>query len=435
MTASDTPSTHGFRFFLLFWAGQVQSFMGSNIVQFVIIWWIVIEHESALMLALAAFMGFAPQIVLTPIAGVFADRWSRKKVIGVADFLQALVTMVLIYLFWTGDVLILHVLIILMLRSSLQAFHFPAVQAIIPLLVPKEKLSRVNGMDYFSRGVVGVAGPLIAAFLLTIWEIHIILWLDAITFLIAVLPLLILKIPSVAKRRLQKGEKSSFKAEFAEGIGFIRQKSGLLSLLSIFIAANFFIIPLYVLLPLLVTQVHSGGANDWAILLAFWQAGILTGALFMSLWKGFARNTVGVGFGILLMYVGFLIVLSVPENPHIFIVMGFGMAVVGFGLPIANISSQTIWQSVVPPEKIGRVFSARRSIAQFTSPLAMVVSGLLAELIGLERLLFACAVLGLSCLAYSWLMTDLREAETPFEMPEAPLLASSPAIDSYQESD
>ncbi|MHA2273829.1 MAG: MFS transporter, partial [Candidatus Hodarchaeales archaeon] len=86
------PSDKEFRFFLLFWAGQVQSLMGSNIIRFVIIWWIVLEYESAFLLALAAFMGFAPQIIITPFAGVLADRWNRKHIIGTVDFLQAVVT-------------------------------------------------------------------------------------------------------------------------------------------------------------------------------------------------------------------------------------------------------------------------------------------------------------------------------------------------------
>jgi DHA3 family macrolide efflux protein-like MFS transporter len=362
-------------------------------------------------------MGFAPQIIITPFAGVLADRWNRKHIIGTVDFLQAVVTMLLIYLFWTG-VAIWQVLIILMLRSVFQAFHFPAVQAIVPLLVPRDKLSRVNGMEYFSRGAIGVVGPLLAAVLLAIWKIHEILWIDAITFLIAVFPLLVLKIPSVTKER----KRSSFKKDFSEGIAFIRQRSGLLSLLSIFTAANFFIIPLYVLLPLLVTQTHAGNANDFAFLLALQQAGMLTGALVMSFWKGFERKVVGVGFGILLMYAGFLITISIPDGAFAFLFMGLGMAIVGFGLPVANVSSQTIWQTIVPPEKIGRVFSARRSIAQFTSPTAMIISGIFAELLGLETILFACAALGLTCLAYTWLATDLSAVERPVEQIESQVL-------------
>ncbi|MFX0114958.1 MAG: MFS transporter [Candidatus Hodarchaeota archaeon] len=421
MPNSNESSASGFRTFLLFWTGQVQSLMGSNIIRFVIIWWVALEYDSPLLLALAAFMGFAPQIIVAPFAGVLADRWSRKKIIGTVDFLQALVTTALIYLFWTGVVQLWHVFIILMVRGALQAFHFPAVQAIVPLMVPQDKLSRINGIDYFARGVIGVIGPLVAAVLLVFWEIHQILWIDAITFLVAVIPLLILKIPSVRKQHSEKSEKHSFKAEFAEGIGFIRDRNGLLSLLSIFTAANFFIIPLYVLLPLWVTQIHSGEATDYAFLLAFQQAGMLSGALFMSAWKGFQRKVVGVVFGLFLMYIGFLITISIPTSPHVFLIMGLGLALTGFGLPVANVSSQTIWQSVVPPDKIGRVFSVRRAIAQFTSPLAMIISGISAEFLGLERILFACAVLGLSCLAFTWLMTELPNVERTLEPTELTL--------------
>ena len=127
--------------YLLFLIGQVQSSLGSIIVQFVIILWITLEYESGFYLRLASFFGFAPMVVATLFTGVLVDRYDRKKIIIIVDFVQALVTLILVYLFWTEAVTIIHILLILGIRAFLQAFHMPATEAIVPLMIPKDKLS------------------------------------------------------------------------------------------------------------------------------------------------------------------------------------------------------------------------------------------------------------------------------------------------------
>lgn len=97
MEARADPLT--FRNYLFFFAGQQVSLLGSSVVQFVVIWWITLETQSAAYLSIAALAGLAPMVVLMPLAGVLVDRWSRKLVIVVFDFLQALTTVVLIFLF------------------------------------------------------------------------------------------------------------------------------------------------------------------------------------------------------------------------------------------------------------------------------------------------------------------------------------------------
>ena len=106
-----------FRNYLFFWSGQLVSLLGSSIVQFAIIWWITVETGSALYLALASFLGLAPLVVVGPFAGVYADRWNRKKLIFVADLMQALAIVILIVFYWIGNVVIWQVLAVLTVRA------------------------------------------------------------------------------------------------------------------------------------------------------------------------------------------------------------------------------------------------------------------------------------------------------------------------------
>ncbi len=410
--AVTSPPTN-FKGYLIFWVGQLISLLGSNIVGFAVIWWIVLETGSEVFLGLAAFLNFAPFIILTPFAGVLVDRWSRKKIIATVDFLQAVMTLILIYFFWVNLATIWHVLAINTVRACFQAIHTPATEAIVPLMVPRDKLTRINALTYLLYGMITLISPVIAALLLEYWKIGEILWIDAITFVIAVVPLLFLKIPSVRpkEKETKEEEQTSFKEEFIEGVTFIRDKEGLLSLLSVFTSVNFFHMPLYILLPLWVKSVNNGGAGELALLLACNSLGNLLGSILMStiLSKGFKKKVHGVVGGLTLGYVGFFFVGFAPEGAFWF--MAIGMFILGVDLPIANISSQTIWQTVVPPEKIGRVFSVRQTIAQISAPAGMILSGIIAEAIGIRIVYLAAASIGFLLLGYLWFFTGLSNVE------------------------
>jgi DHA3 family macrolide efflux protein-like MFS transporter len=168
-----TPANEtSFRQYLSFFFGQQFSLLGSSIAQFAIVWWINLETASTLYLSLAAFVGFVPMVILGFFTGVLADRFNRKVIIALADFVQALITVVLIIFFLLGWASIYMVLLLLALRGVCQAFHAPTVTAIVPSMVPQNKLSRINSLEYVLNGVVNVAGPLTAAILLAFFRIE-----------------------------------------------------------------------------------------------------------------------------------------------------------------------------------------------------------------------------------------------------------------------
>ncbi|MFX1512015.1 MAG: MFS transporter [Promethearchaeota archaeon] len=432
--SSNSQESPHFRAYLFFWIGQMLSHLASTIVQFVIVLWIALETKSSFILGLAAFAGFAPFIIITPIAGVFVDRWSRKKVIASMDFLQAATTAILFYLFWIEEVAVWQILILSALRGVFQGFHMPATEAIVPLLIPKDKLSRMNGLNHLMYGITGIIGPAAAALLLLYWEIGEILLLDPLTFLIAMIPVLFIKIPAVKKNQAVEG-KSSFKMEFTEGIVYIKERYGLLSLLSVFTTVNLFSQPLYVLLPMYLMKIHSVRDEELsgtlALLLGIQQLGMVIGSLFMSIWKGFKRNVVGVCIGILAIYLSLLIIIITPIGPYAFLIMGVGMLIMGTVMPIANVSSQNIWQSVVSPDKMGRVMSVRTTIAWFVIPVGMLLSGILAEIIGITELFLACAILGLLSLVYTWFLTNFPNVEEALLPSEVLALPSPTPVEGF----
>ena len=131
---NDTTNMRGY---ILIWLGQLISILGSGIVQFAIIWWLTDKTGSSFVLALATFVGLVPMVIIGPFSGVLADRWNRKKIMLTTDFLQAIATIGLITIFWMNIVEVWHVLVLIAIRGSFQAFQMPASISIVPQMVPK----------------------------------------------------------------------------------------------------------------------------------------------------------------------------------------------------------------------------------------------------------------------------------------------------------
>ena len=155
------------------------SLMGSLVVQFAITWWITIKTGDVLLLSIGTFLYFIPMILLAPIAGVLADRMNRKTLIIIADTGQALVTFWIIGLFFFSDPVQNPVVLILInsVRGIFQAFHMPTVSAIVPTMVPKDKLSRINGIGFLFTSLIQLVGPLIGAVLMAFYPLEDVLWL------------------------------------------------------------------------------------------------------------------------------------------------------------------------------------------------------------------------------------------------------------------
>lgn len=393
--------------YFIFWFGQIISLLGSNIVQFAVVWWITIETRSSVMLGLSAFLGFIPAVIVAPLAGVYVDRFSRKTMIAMMDMLQALVTFILIYSFTVNLGSIWFVLIVNFIRGCFQAFHSPAIEAIVPVMVPKQHLSRVNSINLFANGIIGVIGPGIAATLFIFYSFENILWIDVFSFLIAIIPLLFIVVPEPMTSKVKI--KKSFKQDFAVGLEFIKQQNGLFALLSMFTLFNLLSIPVFTLLPLFITEVHNGSSADLANVIASQNLGLLIAAIIFTFWSGFKIKMNGVIIGLYSITTG--IMLSLLSAPGDILLVIIGFFIVGVAMIIGRVSHQAIWQTVVPPELMGRVMSVRHAISWFAIPVSMLSSGVLAEIIDLRVLFWGLSITLILVLTFFWFFTGISKVE------------------------
>ncbi|MGW8250875.1 MAG: MFS transporter, partial [Anaerolineales bacterium] len=174
--------------FFTIWGGQAISLFGSQLVQFALIWWLTKSTGSATVLAVASLVGLLPQVVLGPFIGTLVDRWNRRITMMVADSLIAATTLGLALLFWSGRVEIWHIYLLMFIRSTAGGFHWPAMQASTSLMVPKEHLSRVQGLNQMLQGGMNIISAPLGALLLDVLPVEGILFIDIGTAMLAVLP-------------------------------------------------------------------------------------------------------------------------------------------------------------------------------------------------------------------------------------------------------
>lgn len=401
---SEIANSKTFRNYISFWTGQMFSLLGSSVVQFVIIFWITQITESAVYLSIATFFAFLPQWILGPIIGVYIDRWNRKIIIALSDFFQALTTFIIILLFIFNAESVWGIIFINGIRGLCQAFHWPATNAIIPIMVPKEHLSRLNGLNFFFTGIVRTIGPVIAATFLAILSIEQILWIDVITFMIAIVPLLLIKIPNVVKTTLDKIKKSFFK-DLVEGIKIIRSIPGLLLLLYIATMINFFGQPFTTLISYFVYVTHLGNELDLGFVSALIQGGMFIGAIIVTIKKDWKHKAIIIFIGIIIGDLGHLLLAFAPTSQYI--IIGIGGFIFAFIVPFVNTMFLTILQKTIPPEKQGRVMSIVITIATAVSPIAMILSGPLSDIMGIVPLFVSAALIDMIIVILIWVFSNV----------------------------
>jgi DHA3 family macrolide efflux protein-like MFS transporter len=414
-----------FRHYLCFLFGQQFSLLGSMIVGFVVTWWLTVETGSAVILSLSVFLMFIPQIIITPISGVISDRWSRKAIIAISDSLQAVVTFVLFCIFLLDIPNIWLVLGINTFRSALFAFQLPAVSALIPAMVPKDKLSRINGVNFLFSSLIFSIGPLVAAVLYEFFPIEEIMLLDISTFIIALIPLLLIKIPSIRNIR-EEHTKGSFTEDFKDGLSVIKAIPGLLAMIAFAMIFNFVNRPFNVLLPYFVKFVHDGTAFDLAILMFSFQIANMIGALITSIKKEWKHKIKINIIGASLYFAGYFAFIFAPKGNFLFMIIGNIPGTIIFPITVALYLE--ILQTKVSKDKIGRIMSIDHMISMAIAPIGALIAGPLAELLGVVYLFYICALLGLLFPTLIWLLTKIRDLEDKKEIEELIQVTELPEI-------
>ena len=169
-----------------FLSAQTISLFGSAIVQYAIVWYITLTTSSGKMLTISTLCGFLPQVIISPFAGVWTDRYNRKKMVMLSDTLIAVSTLLLALSFLAGYKNIWLLFTVLIIRSAGTGLQTPAVNAIIPQMVPTERLMKINGINSTLSSIIMFISPAVSGAILSVASLETTLLIDVVTAVIGV---------------------------------------------------------------------------------------------------------------------------------------------------------------------------------------------------------------------------------------------------------
>ncbi len=378
------PDRRWRRTFFVIFAGQAFSLLGSAAVNFALVWWLAVETGSATILAYATVAAILPQGLLGPIAGLFVDRWDRRRTMMGADLFIAASSAVLIVLFVSGSPAVGTVVAIIALRSLGAAFHAPASQAAVPMYVPVDELMRVAGWNFFLSSGVAMAGPVLGAFLMGVAPMTAVVAIDIGGALLAVGSLLFVRIPNPerpAGGTTGGGFLADLVAEFVEGWRELVRIRGILWLTLILTVVTLLYMPLNALFPLMTLAHFGRGAASASVVELAFGAGMLAGSLAIGVVSKRIPATRSIGAGIFL--IGLMLGVSGLLPASGFWAFVVFCVVMGIAVPLFAAPITAIFQTLMDPAKLGRVLGLYATIALLAAVPGLLLAGPLAESTGI----------------------------------------------------
>lgn len=371
----------------LFLSSQGLSLFGSMLVQYAIIWHITLTTQSGFVLTISTICAFLPQIVISIFAGVWADRYPRKFLIIFADLLTAVSTLILAVVFLLGYGELWLLFLVSAIRSVGAGIQSPAVNALLPQIVPSDRLIKVNGINGTLQPFIMLTSPVVSGALLSFSRLESIFFIDVITAILAVGLLLALKVP--AHKKAAEAQVTGYLDDLKAGLAYI-QKTKVIKTLFVFYGFVFFLVsPVAFLTPLMVAR--SFGEEVWRLTaneVTFF-VGSIIGGIIMTAWGGFKNHFRTIGLSCILW--GFLFAGLGLSN--VFVIYLIIMFLSGIPMPMLNVPTTTLLQEMVEPDMQGRVFGVMQLIMTTVMPVGMLVFGPIADFITVETLLVIASAL------------------------------------------
>lgn len=374
--------------YLLF--SQSISSIGTMLVQYAIIWHVTLFTKSGLMTGIITSVGLFPMIIVMPFAGALADQYNRKMISVISDSLIAVVSvLVAIILLVTNNLENNMILLVgfAFVRSIGQGFQTPAVSAILPQLVPKESLVRINGIEQTIQASMMLVSPAIAATLLTIFPLPFILLIDFITAIIGV-TIMITKV-YVSDIKTTKKVQINIIDDIKSGLKYLSAKKSLVALIFVGFIGSVLSTPASSLAPLQITREFNDGLWQLSATEIGFAMGMLLGGLIMSIWGGLNDKLKTIALGYSLLIIPFLI-LGLTSYFWLYFFM---MGTVGLIVPISRTAMVSFFQFSTDTSHMGRVMSIVTTIISFASPTTLLIVGPLADIISINSIMIGAGIL------------------------------------------
>jgi MFS family permease len=374
----------------LFFGGQSISLIGTWMQQIAMSWLVYRLTNSALLLGIVSFSSQIPVFLLASIAGVYADRWNRHRMLVATQTLSMIQALILAFLTLTGTIHVWQIIALSIFIGVINAFDMPTRQSFIVEIVDKtEDLGNAIALNSFMFNGARLIGPAIAGILIALLGEGVCFLINGLSFVGIIVALLAIKVPKRKKAahspRLWHDLKEGYSYAFGFApIRYILLQLGLMSFMGMAYA---------VLMPIFAKDILHGGPHTLGFLMAASGIGALTGSVYLA-----SRQTI-LGLGRLIAYASIIFGMGIIafSLSTVLIVSLSMMFFTGFGMIVQIASGNTILQSIVEEDKRGRVMSIYTTAIIGMAPIGNLFAGALASWIGAPNTLILsglCCIIG-----------------------------------------
>jgi MFS family permease len=394
------------REFRTIWFGQLVSIFGDFIAIFAIVSLITFRwHGNPLQVTAVVIVYVLPLAIIGPPMGVLVDHWNVKRVMIASDLTRAVFALLLIFV-----VNVREIGILLFAISVMSSAFTPAQSISIRTLVPRERLLQANAMLSQAFYLIRIASPLVAGSIVAWLSERACFYIDAASFVFSAVMISTLTIHRPPREDADKTLRG-LTNDFAEGNKFIFTHPGL-SFVFIAMAAAMFVMSAFSpLISIFVRDQLHAGTMIYGVVSAMIGVGLIVGTTLVTKLSGGKPKSGMVIIGLLSLAVG-TAVLAAARIPAI---AGVSTFLIGFSVSLVLIPAQTMSQRETPPQMVGRVSSTFMSMIALAQVLGLLVSGSLAQRLGMQRLFLTCAgtLVVIALAGWMWLRSRPQAVPEP----------------------
>ena len=358
--------------FILLWATQTLSRLGSSLTPFALILWAYGETGSALSTALLTVSSYVPYILLSLPVGTLTDRMNKKHLMLLSDTAAALCTLTILFVWLSGNLELWHLYLVNAITGTAQTFQQPASEVATTLVTPEDKYQKAGSLNALAYSVINMTSPVIATALYSAGGLTLVIIVDLSTFTVAFLSLLLfVKIPEV---KSEKHEDSHIMMDLKESLCFLKVNTGILQVI-LFLAAINFIASIYnAALPAMILSFES--ESTLAAVQSTAGIAMITGSAIAAMMPAPKSRVKMIIISLFISMSTENFMLSFSRNPAIWCLGAF----LGWlCIPVMNTNLDALMRSSIPSGIQGRVYSARNILQFFTIPLGYLAGGFLVD--------------------------------------------------------
>ena len=300
------------------------------------------------------------------------------------------------------------VMMVLFIRSIGTAFHFPTLNAVTPLLVPEDQLTKCAGYSQSLQSISYILSPAVAALLYSVWELNTIIAIDVLGAVIASLTVAFVKIPKLKVD--QQSLQLNFIKEMKDGIVVLRQNKGLFALLLLGTLYTFVYMPIHALYPLISMEYFNGTPMHISITEIAFAAGMLVGGLLLGRLGSYEKRVLLITGSFFMMGASLAVSGLLPSNGFVMFVVC--CVIMGLSVPFYSGVQTALFQEKINPEYLGRVFSLTGSIMSLAMPLGLILSGFFADRIGVNYWFLFSGIIIIGIAIVCPMMTEIRKLDS-----------------------